>query len=287
MALQRLVPLKLKKVPDTSSDNILGQVWVGVTHEPICIPANSVKVVQGKTDKITRCLMCMVESRETNNLPMGIMVNRAMITPKKSKKVPVILANTNSYNIWIWQPLLAANVVEVESCPWDYQTVLSLDASKDVNFSFCPVPTPEVQEEFFLASMTQTSDSTQVSPIKEQDEKPKFGSRPKFNDPHFDFQKELDRLPFPLNLGKVDISKAQQIRFLELIYDNQSVFSLCDEDLGLCDHLKHTILLQWINLFICCIKPSQFSYKLKSISAWIPGLSKVLSGLHRVPMHHR
>ena len=76
-------------------------MWVGITHEPICIPANSVKVVQGKTDKITRCLMCMVESRDVNNLPMGVMVNRAMITPKKSKKVPVILANTNSYNIWI------------------------------------------------------------------------------------------------------------------------------------------------------------------------------------------
>ena len=28
---------------------------------------------------------------------------------------------------------------------------------------------------------------------------------------------------------------------MELIYDNQSVFSLCDEDLGLCNHLKHTI----------------------------------------------
>ena len=37
------------------------------------------------------------------------------------------------------------------------------------------------------------------------------------------------------------MSKIQQIRFLELIYDNQSVFSLCDEDLGLCDCLKHTI----------------------------------------------
>ena len=37
------------------------------------------------------------------------------------------------------------------------------------------------------------------------------------------------------------MSKAQQVWFLELIYDNQSVFSLCDEDLGLCDHLKHTI----------------------------------------------
>ena len=37
------------------------------------------------------------------------------------------------------------------------------------------------------------------------------------------------------------MSKEQQVRFLELIYDNQSVFSLCDEDLGLCDCLKHTI----------------------------------------------
>ena len=38
------------------------------------------------------------------------------------------------------------------------------------------------------------------------------------------------------------MSKEQQVRFLELIYDNQSVFSLCDKDLGLCDHLKHMIL---------------------------------------------
>ena len=37
------------------------------------------------------------------------------------------------------------------------------------------------------------------------------------------------------------MTRAQQVRFLELISDNQSVFSLCDEDLGLCDHLKHTI----------------------------------------------
>ena len=34
----------------------------------------------------------------------------------------------------------------------------------------------------------------------------------------------------------------QQKCFLELIYDHQSIFSLCDEDLGLCDCLKHTIL---------------------------------------------
>ena len=42
------------KVPSSGSDNILGQVWVGVHNKPICIPANSVKIVQGKTNKITK-----------------------------------------------------------------------------------------------------------------------------------------------------------------------------------------------------------------------------------------
>ena len=69
----------------------------------------------------------------------------------------------------------------------------------------------------------------------------KFGPRPDFSSLNFDFVKELDKLPFPLNLGKVELSKDQQVRFLELIYNNQSLFSLGDEDLGLCDHLKHTI----------------------------------------------
>ena len=216
-------------------------MWVGITHEPIFIPANSVKVVQGKTDKITRHLTCMVESRDINNLPMGVIVSRAMITPKKSKKVPVILANTNSYNIWIQQPLLAANIVEVESCPWDYQTYLSHDG-RNIKVSFCPIPPSEVQEDIFTtATNVMVTDQDKMTLTKDQGEKPKFGSRPKFSSPEFNFQKELDRLPFPLNLGKVDMSKEQQVRFLELIYDNQSIFSLGDEDLGLCNHLKHTI----------------------------------------------
>ena len=58
---------------------------------------------------------------------------------------------------------------------------------------------------------------------------------------NFDFEQELSQLPFPVNMGEVNMNELQQKRFLELIYDNQSVFSLCDEDLGLCDHLKHTI----------------------------------------------
>ena len=42
------------KVPSSGSDNILGQVWVGIDNKPICIPANSVKIIQGKTNKITK-----------------------------------------------------------------------------------------------------------------------------------------------------------------------------------------------------------------------------------------
>ena len=68
-----------------------------------------------------------------------------------------------------------------------------------------------------------------------------MGPRPKFNSKKFDFNKELARLPFPVNFGEVELSPSQQKQFLELIYDHQGVFSLCDEDLGLCDHLKHTI----------------------------------------------
>ena len=157
LALQGLIPLKLKKVSNQGLDNILGQVWVGVNNNPICIPTNSVKVVKGKTNKITRHLTCMVESRDIHNLPMGVNVNRIMVTPKHSKKVPVVLVNTNSYNIWIRQPLLADDVVEVESCPWDYQTILSRD-DKDIKASFCPIPPPKVQEEVFTSSVMSTDD---------------------------------------------------------------------------------------------------------------------------------
>ena len=75
----------------------------------------------------------------------------------------------------------------------------------------------------------------------ETGKKPKFGARPDFQSPDFNFKKELEQLPFPMNIGEVDMSPTQQKQFLELIYDHQAVFSLCDEDLGLFDCLKHTI----------------------------------------------
>ena len=72
---------------------------------------------------------------------------------------------------------MAASVIEVESCPWDYQTILSHDG-KDISVSFCPVPTPEVQEDITIAStsVTQTGEPSMEKLIKDLGEKPKFGS---------------------------------------------------------------------------------------------------------------
>ena len=136
-----------------------------------------------------------------------------------------MLANTNSYNVWICQSLLAADIVEVESCPWDYQTILSHDG-KNIKASFCQMPPPEVQEDVFMHNVMSTDNQDTVCDKGTSGEKPKFGPRPDFTSLNFDFVKELGRLPFPLNLGKVEMSKSQQIRFLELIYGNKSVFSL-------------------------------------------------------------
>ena len=61
--------------------------------------------------------------------------------------------------------------------------------------------------------MTTTGEQDMVKPTKDPGQKPKFSSQPKFGSPDFNFQKELDRLPFPLNLGKVKMSKEQQVRF--------------------------------------------------------------------------
>ena len=66
------------------------------------------------------------------------------------------MVNTNTYNIWIRQPLLAADIIEAKHCPWDYQTIMSHEGD-DVKVSFCPVPTPEIQAEIMAASVVENS----------------------------------------------------------------------------------------------------------------------------------
>ena len=178
------------------SETVLGQVWVGSLYKAICILANSVKVVKGKTSKIARQLSCMINARSQNNLPMGVMLNWTTVTPTNSKTVPVTLLNTKSYNVWICQSLLAVNIVEVEHCPWDFHSAMSCDGDQ-VQVSFCPVPIPEVQAEVlsFGVSDAELSTNTGVTDMtkrEEQGERPNFGPRPKFDSMDFDFNKELE-----------------------------------------------------------------------------------------------
>ena len=161
-------------------ESVLGQVWVGNTCQAICILANSMKVMQGETNKVTRRLSCMVEARVCHNLPRGIVVNRTMITPYKNKQVPIALMNTNTYNVWICQPLLAADIVEAEDCPWDYQSSMSHDGNKS-NISFCPVPSTEVQAEIAAVTVTTAEPGKKLETTHEGGERLKFRSRPDFN----------------------------------------------------------------------------------------------------------
>ena len=163
----------------------------------------------------------MVEPRVCHNLPRGIVVNRTMVIPHKNKKIPVALMNTNSYNVWICQPLLAADTVEAEDCPWDYQTSMSRDGGQ-INISFCSVPSTEVQAEIaaFGVKTAEPGNNPEMPTKSEGGERPKFGPRPDFNW-KFDFDKELGRLPFPVNMGEVEMTESQKKQFIWLIYDHQ------------------------------------------------------------------
>ena len=70
---------------------------------------------------------------------------------------------------------------------------------------------------------------------------PTFGPHTNTSAADFNFQQEVEHLPFKLNLGDVHLEKEHQARFIDLIYSNQEVFSLHDEDLGYCNKLTHTI----------------------------------------------
>ena len=79
--------------------------------------------------------------------------------------------------------------------------------------------------------------------MKEQEEKPKFGPCTlSLIHQILIFKRNWNDFLSQLTSGKWSCLCHNKSMFLELVYNHQSIFSLCDEDLGLCDCLKHTIL---------------------------------------------
>ena len=222
-----------------------GRVMVGDRRQPICIPAGTSKVVVGRTqDKLPKGSY-MVEASDDDNLPCGVSVNHTYVNPTKAKQVSVILLNTNSYNVWIRQPLYAATIWDVELKDWDYEPIITKSEEADTfEVKLQPVPPEDLREEI-LSNATEvnqeTNDTSSENASNEKDEKPSFGIRPNTKNPDFNFKKELERLPFELNIGDAPLTHEQQAHLIDVIYDHTEVFSLFDGDLGFCNVLKHSI----------------------------------------------
>ena len=105
-----------------TEDGLLGKVLVGNANQPICVPGTSALTILGRLGKNTKVpsgTPCLINTAAVNKLLQGISVNHCLVHPK-GRTVPDILMNQNNHNIWIQQPLLAAEIYWVEHLPWDY-----------------------------------------------------------------------------------------------------------------------------------------------------------------------
>ena len=238
-----------------------GKVTVGDRHQPICIPAGSCKFIIGTAKGVPYKGSFMMEGTQDGNLPSGVAVNNTYVKPTKSGRITVCLQNTNEHNVRIRQPLYAGDLWDVEKEDWEYKPVLVREAKTNtITVKFQQVPPEHLRKDIFsqAAEMFGSDKSSKDEKEETQEEgresdpettpkdtaeqeKPEFGERPDTSSADFDFQEELKRLPFTINIGEAPLTWEQQARFIDLIYEYKEVFSLFDGDLGYCDVLKHSI----------------------------------------------
>ena len=179
----------------------------------------------------------MVELAGHNNLPSDVVANCSYATPKAGK-VAVILINTTSRNIWICQPLLAAEIFEVELHPWQYTSILHREGNT-IKVGFQPIVPPEVEGDL-QTNQVEVKVKEQTPEENSNTLLPSFRPCPDTTQ-DYDFNDKVKKLPFKFNLGGAPFNKEQKDHLLDLIYDHKKVFSLQDEDLGFCDKLAHSI----------------------------------------------
>ena len=211
----------LKKAQNltTNKDGLLGKVLVGNAIQPICVPSNSALTIPGRLGKNTKVpsgTPCLIDTAAVSNLPQRISVNRCLVHPR-GKTVLVILMNQNSNNIWIQQPLLAAEIYAVDHLPWDYGVEFQHHGDK-IEVAFQPLPPADI-----MATVKLVHDEPGTKPLTEP--RPTFGPHPNTSVADFDFKQEVECLPFKLNLGDVHLDKEHQARFTDLIYTGGSRLS--------------------------------------------------------------
>ena len=202
--------LKKAQPSFTDKDGLIGQVTIGTKQQPICISGNSTITILGHTNKLPPRIKCLVEQAEHHNLPLGIVINRCMAIPK-ARSIPVILINTNRYNVWIRQPLLAAKLFDAECDEIEYRANMNWYGD-NILVGFQPVPSQLINTN---SCQVEAGPNQLDSP---KIERPEFGPRLDTNSTEFNFEKELDHLPFQLNIGKeAKFMWDQQSWFINLV----------------------------------------------------------------------
>ena len=176
----------------SGEDEPAGTVTIGINKQPICMPGNSMITVLGKLSKLMKKGSYLVESAAHNNLPSGVVVNHSYAT-SKAGQVAVILINTTSRNIWICQPLLAAEIFEVELHPWQYKSILHREGNT-IKVGFQPIVPPDVEgdlqtDQVEVKLKEEPSEEESTSPL------PSFGPHPDTTQ-DYDFKDEVAKLPF-------------------------------------------------------------------------------------------
>ena len=142
---QQQLPKKKVQNFTINEDELLGKVLVGNANQPICVPGNSAWTILGRLGKNTNVpsgTPCLIDTAAVNNLLQGISVNCCLVHPK-GRTVPDILMNQNNHNIWMWQPLLAAEIYWVEHLPWDYGVEFQ-QQEKNIEVAFQPIPPADI-----------------------------------------------------------------------------------------------------------------------------------------------
>ena len=139
---QQQLPKKKPKISTINKDGLLGKVLVDNATQPICVPGNSALTILGRLGKNTKVPSGTPCAAAVSNLPWGISVNHCTVHPR-GKTVLVILMNQNNHNIWIQQPLLAAEIYLVEHLPWNYGVEFQHQGN-NIEVAFQPIPPADI-----------------------------------------------------------------------------------------------------------------------------------------------
>ena len=179
---------KIKAQPSfIRNDGLIGQVTIGTKQQPICILGISTITLLGCTNKLPPRITCLVEQAEHHNIPLGKVINWCVAMPK-ARTIPVIIINTNRYNVWIRQPLLAAELFDMECDEIEYRANMNQEGN-NISVGFQPVP-PQL-----IDTKSCEVEAGPIQPDIPTIEKPEIGPRLDTNSADFDFKIELDWLP--------------------------------------------------------------------------------------------